>query len=40
MKAHYPGWTITRSLGDVFREITESWNKRLTEEVPASAGVR
>ncbi|HEY7209192.1 MAG TPA: NAD-dependent epimerase/dehydratase family protein [Bryobacteraceae bacterium] len=40
MKAHYPGWTITRSLGDVFREITESWNKRLTEEIPASAGVR
>ena len=36
MKEHYPGWTITRSLRDVFREITESWNVRLSE--PASMG--
>jgi len=31
MKAHYPGWTITRSLGDVFREIAESWHTRLRQ---------
>ena len=37
MKAHYPGWTITRSLRDVFREITESWETRLAEAQPAAA---
>ena len=31
MKQHYPGWTITRPLREVFREITESWNVRLAE---------
>jgi CDP-paratose 2-epimerase len=40
MKAHYPGWTITRTLRDVFREITESWRERLTQPETASAGVR
>lgn len=40
MKAHYPGWTITRSLRDVFREITDSWNARLDKSEPASAGAR
>jgi len=29
MKVHYPGWDITKSLQDVFEEITESWEKRL-----------
>ncbi len=29
MKAHYPGWEITRNLQDVFEEIAESWAKRL-----------
>lgn len=29
MKRQYPGWTITRSLRDVIREIVESWNVRL-----------
>ncbi|MBV8809375.1 MAG: NAD-dependent epimerase/dehydratase family protein [Acidobacteriaceae bacterium] len=29
MKSHYPGWTITRSLRDVIREIVESWRLRL-----------
>ena len=29
MKEHYPGWTITRSLRDVFGEIAESWKARL-----------
>ncbi len=29
MKAHYPSWAITKSLQDVFEEITESWEKRL-----------
>ncbi|MDQ2844456.1 MAG: NAD-dependent epimerase/dehydratase family protein [Acidobacteriota bacterium] len=40
MKAHYPGWTITRPLRDVFREITESWNARLAHAEPAIAGAR
>jgi CDP-paratose 2-epimerase len=35
MKAHYPGWTITRPLREMFREIASSWKKRL---VRASAG--
>jgi CDP-paratose 2-epimerase len=29
IKAHYPGWGITRSLPEIFREIAESWKKRL-----------
>jgi CDP-paratose 2-epimerase len=33
MKQHYPGWTITRSLGDVFREIAEAWHTRLAAAV-------
>ncbi len=40
MKAHYPGWTITRPLREVFREISESWNVRLLRASPATAGVR
>ena len=31
MKAHYPEWTITKSLDDIFQEIYESWAGR--EEV-------
>ncbi len=30
MRAHYPGWTIRRSLRDVIREIVESWRARLS----------
>ena len=29
IKAHFPGWTITRPLPDVFREIVNSWEARL-----------
>jgi hypothetical protein len=29
MKAHYPGWSITRPLREVFREIAGSWTTRL-----------
>jgi CDP-paratose 2-epimerase len=29
MKTHYPNWDITKSLDDTFREIVESWQKRL-----------
>lgn len=29
MKEHYPQWTITRSLPDIFEEIVESWRVRL-----------
>jgi CDP-paratose 2-epimerase len=28
MKAHYPGWSITKDLPTTFREIHESWLKR------------
>ncbi len=29
MKNHYPDWDITKSLDDIFREIVESWSKRV-----------
>jgi CDP-paratose 2-epimerase len=29
MKAHYPAWDLTRSLGDIFREIHAAWLARL-----------
>jgi CDP-paratose 2-epimerase len=38
MKAHYPNWTITRTLGDVFEEIVEAWHRRLPGAV-SQAGV-
>ena len=25
MKEHYPGWTITKSLDDIFGELVASW---------------
>ena len=28
MRAHYPGWDITRSLEQIFREIYEGWQNR------------
>lgn len=28
MKADYPAWGITRSLGDIFREVCEAWRAR------------
>ncbi|MGH9624496.1 MAG: NAD-dependent epimerase/dehydratase family protein [Bryobacteraceae bacterium] len=33
MKSHYPGWDITRSLGETIREIAESWKARLETAV-------
>jgi CDP-paratose 2-epimerase len=29
MKTHYPSWTITRPLADIFRDIADSWTERL-----------
>jgi CDP-paratose 2-epimerase len=29
IRAHYPGWTVTRTLQDTIREIVEMWNARL-----------
>ena len=29
MKAHYPGWGITKTLKETFAEIAESWSSRL-----------
>ena len=29
MKEHYPGWAITKTLGDIFEEIVEAWMNRL-----------
>ncbi len=28
MKAHYPAWSITKTLDDIFTEIAESWGRR------------
>jgi len=28
IKAHYPNWSIAKSLSDIFREIAESWKSR------------
>ena len=39
MKEHYPGWSITRPLAEIFREIVESWHVRL-KHAPEPAGVR
>jgi len=30
MKSHYPQWSITKSLDDVFREIHQSWMERIS----------
>ena len=38
MKAHYPGWGITRSLNDIFVEIVQSWNARLNKSTHVMAG--
>lgn len=37
IKAHYPGWEITRPLGEIFREIAESWKLRLSKPALTSA---
>jgi CDP-paratose 2-epimerase len=34
MKAHYPGWTITRSLADIFSENVSGWQARAGVGVP------
>jgi CDP-paratose 2-epimerase len=31
MKEHFPGWSITRPLPEIFREIVESWHARLKQ---------
>jgi CDP-paratose 2-epimerase len=31
MKAHYPGWSVTRSLDDIFVEIIDGWRARLAQ---------
>jgi CDP-paratose 2-epimerase len=31
MKEHYPGWGITKSLGDIFEEICGSWRERVPQ---------
>jgi CDP-paratose 2-epimerase len=28
MRAHYPGWDITKSLDDIFEEIVDGWRRR------------
>ena len=33
MRAHYPGWNITKPLQTVFEEIVESWERRLAAQV-------
>jgi CDP-paratose 2-epimerase len=34
MKAHYPGWEITRPLREIFQEIADSWKTRLGQQQP------
>jgi CDP-paratose 2-epimerase len=29
MRGHYPGWDITKTLDDIFKEIVNSWHSRL-----------
>lgn len=29
LKSHYPGWDITKSLDDIFREVVSAWQARL-----------
>jgi CDP-paratose 2-epimerase len=28
LRAHYPGWDITKTLDDIFGEIVQSWEVR------------
>jgi CDP-paratose 2-epimerase len=39
MKLHYPNWTITRTLPDVFQEIVQAWDERLARPAGAAARV-
>ena len=39
MKAHYPGWGITRPLREVFREIADSWGTRLRQSASLAASI-
>jgi CDP-paratose 2-epimerase len=38
MKRHYPKWTITRSLDDIFNELVESWSRRAEIHSDAMCG--
>jgi CDP-paratose 2-epimerase len=29
MKRHYPEWSVTRSLDEIFEELVDAWNERL-----------
>ena len=29
IKSHYPNWTITKSLDDIFQEIYDAWKSRI-----------
>ena len=31
-RTHYPAWEITKSLGNIFEEITKSWLERLPKD--------
>jgi CDP-paratose 2-epimerase len=35
MRAHYPGWNITKSLNDIFTEIHDAWRARTKAEAGA-----
>jgi CDP-paratose 2-epimerase len=38
MMEHFPGWGITRSLEDTFREIVDSWHARLNRTAQIQVG--
>jgi hypothetical protein len=31
MKEHYPSWSITKTLPQIFEEIAASWSQRLAD---------
>jgi CDP-paratose 2-epimerase len=39
MKAHYPRWSIEKSLDDIFREIVDGWMSRAPAVQPEVAAV-
>jgi CDP-paratose 2-epimerase len=40
MKSHYPGWTITKSLDDIFNELVNSWMARTATLAAAPTSMR
>jgi CDP-paratose 2-epimerase len=37
IKTHYPRWTVSKSLDQIFNEIVDSWMKRLPAKLAATS---